>query len=62
MGKRYLEITRSDMQELQRLSSKSNSAAKGRDPVVLLRGLPFNCTNEDIEGFFSGLSITDVQV
>ncbi|NXF38092.1 GRSF1 factor, partial [Nyctibius bracteatus] len=61
MGPRYVkvfEVHDSDVEGLLR-SLRDESQAMN-DGVVLLRGLPFSSTEEDIADFFSGLKITDI--
>ncbi|NXR96763.1 GRSF1 factor, partial [Hypocryptadius cinnamomeus] len=61
MGPRYVkvfEVHDSDVEGLLR-SLRDESQAMN-DGVVLLRGLPFTSTEEDIADFFSGLKITDI--
>ncbi|NXR27036.1 GRSF1 factor, partial [Cinclus mexicanus] len=61
MGPRYVkvfEVHDSDVEGLLR-SLRDESQAMN-DGVVLLRGLPFTSTEEDIADFFSGLTITDI--
>ncbi|NXB89913.1 GRSF1 factor, partial [Vidua chalybeata] len=61
MGPRYVkvfEVHDSDVEGLlQSLRDESQAMSEG---VVLLRGLPFTSTEEDIADFFSGLKITDI--
>ncbi|XP_033920314.1 G-rich sequence factor 1 [Melopsittacus undulatus] len=61
MGPRYVkvfEVHDSDVESLlQNLQDESQAI---NDGVVLLRGLPFNSTEDDITYFFSGLKITDI--
>ncbi|NXO80216.1 GRSF1 factor, partial [Sitta europaea] len=61
MGPRYVkvfEVHDSDVEGLlQNLRDESQAMSDG---VVLLRGLPFTSTEEDIADFFSGLKITDI--
>ncbi|KFV63866.1 G-rich sequence factor 1, partial [Dryobates pubescens] len=61
MGPRYVkvfEVHDSDVEGL--LQSLRDESQAMNDGVVLLRGLPFSSTEEDIADFFSGLTITDV--
>ncbi|KAM9236424.1 G-rich sequence factor 1 [Leptosomus discolor] len=61
MGPRYVkvfEVHDSDVEGLLRNLRDESQAMN--DGVVLLRGLPFSSTEEDIEDFFSGLKITDI--
>ncbi|KFQ61072.1 G-rich sequence factor 1, partial [Pelecanus crispus] len=61
MGPRYVkvfEVHDSDVEGL--LQSLRNESHAINDGVVLLRGLPFSSTEEDIADFFSGLKITDI--
>ncbi|KFQ24959.1 G-rich sequence factor 1, partial [Merops nubicus] len=61
MGPRYVkvfEVHDSDVEGLLR-SLRDESQAMN-DGVVLLRGLPFSSTEEDIADFFSGLKITEI--
>ncbi|NXP24135.1 GRSF1 factor, partial [Scytalopus superciliaris] len=61
MGPRYVkvfEVHDSDVEGLLR-SLRDESQAMN-DGVVLLRGLPFSSTEEDIADFFSGLKVTDI--
>ncbi|KAM4780110.1 G-rich sequence factor 1 isoform 3-T4 [Cyanocitta cristata] len=61
MGPRYVkvfEVHDSDVEGLLR-SLRDESQAMN-DGVVLLRGLPFTSTEEDIADFFSGLKIADI--
>ncbi|NXJ72403.1 GRSF1 factor, partial [Rostratula benghalensis] len=61
MGPRYVkvfEVHDSDVEGLLR-SLRDESQAMN-DGVVLLRGLPFSSTEDDIAAFFSGLKITDI--
>ncbi|KFP03682.1 G-rich sequence factor 1, partial [Calypte anna] len=61
MGPRYVkvfEVHDSDVAGLlQTLRDESQAI---NDGVVLLRGLPFSSTREDIEDFFTGLKVTDI--
>ncbi|NXL44558.1 GRSF1 factor, partial [Podilymbus podiceps] len=61
MGPRYVkvfEVHDSDVEGLlQNLRDESQAI---NDGVVLLRGLPFSSSEEDIADFFSGLKITDI--
>ncbi|NXG80770.1 GRSF1 factor, partial [Baryphthengus martii] len=61
MGPRYVkvfEVHDSDVESL--LQSLRDESQAINDGVVLLRGLPFSSTKEDIADFFSGLEITDI--
>ncbi|NXY12798.1 GRSF1 factor, partial [Atrichornis clamosus] len=61
MGPRYVkvfEVHDSDVEGL--LQSLREESQAMNDGVVLLRGLPFTSTEEDIADFFSGLKITDI--
>ncbi|XP_002192774.6 G-rich sequence factor 1 [Taeniopygia guttata] len=61
MGPRYVkvfEVHDSDVEGL--LQSLRDESQAMSDGVVLLRGLPFTSTEEDIADFFSGLKITDI--
>ncbi|XP_027596980.1 G-rich sequence factor 1 [Pipra filicauda] len=61
MGPRYVkvfEVHDSDVEGLMR-SLRDESQAMN-DGVVLLRGLPFSSTEEDIADFFTGLKIADI--
>lgn len=68
MGKRYVEVFKSKKSEMSWVlshfkfnseeSSGSPSAPNGSsDHVVRLRGLPFDCTPDDIVKFFQGLDV-----
>ncbi|XP_010573893.1 PREDICTED: G-rich sequence factor 1 [Haliaeetus leucocephalus] len=61
MGPRYVkvfEVHDSDVEGLlQNLRDESKAI---NDGIVLLRGLPFSSTEEDIADFFAGLKITDI--
>ncbi|NXD85373.1 GRSF1 factor, partial [Halcyon senegalensis] len=61
MGPRYVkvfEVHDSDVEGL--LQSLRDESQAINDGVVMLRGLPFSSTEEDITEFFSGLKITDI--
>ncbi|NWW85333.1 GRSF1 factor, partial [Rhynochetos jubatus] len=61
MGPRYVkvfEVHDSDVEGLLRNLREESQAIN--DGVVLLRGLPFSSTEEDITDFFSGLKIIDI--
>ncbi|NXN40603.1 GRSF1 factor, partial [Rhinoptilus africanus] len=61
MGPRYVkvfEVHDSDVEGLLRSLRDESQAIN--DGVVLLRGLPFSSTEDDIAAFFSGLQITDI--
>ncbi|NXL03828.1 GRSF1 factor, partial [Mesembrinibis cayennensis] len=61
MGPRYVkvfEVHDSDVEGL--LQSLRNESQAINDGVVLLRGLPFSSTEDDIAHFFTGLKITDI--
>ncbi|NXL60537.1 GRSF1 factor, partial [Chordeiles acutipennis] len=61
MGPRYVkvfEVHDSDVEGLLRSLRDETQAIN--DGVVLLRGLPFSSTEDDIADFFSGLKITDI--
>ncbi|NXX08734.1 GRSF1 factor, partial [Larus smithsonianus] len=61
MGPRYVkvfEVHDSDVEGLLRSLRDESQAIN--DGVVLLRGLPFSSTEDDIAAFFSGLKVTDI--
>ncbi|XP_037248245.1 G-rich sequence factor 1 [Falco rusticolus] len=61
MGPRYVkvfEVHDSDVEGL--LQSLRDESQAINDGVVLLRGLPFSSTEDDIADFFAGLKITDI--
>ncbi|XP_008417576.1 G-rich sequence factor 1 [Poecilia reticulata] len=58
LGPRYVEVyevTNSDAEEILQKSAE----ARGEEDVVLLRGLPFSCKEDDVARFFSGFSIAE---
>ncbi|XP_017286335.1 G-rich sequence factor 1 [Kryptolebias marmoratus] len=58
LGPRYVEVyevTNSDAEAIL----KDANEARGNDGVVLLRGLPYSCTEDEILHFFSGLDIKE---
>ncbi|XP_027554292.1 G-rich sequence factor 1 isoform X2 [Neopelma chrysocephalum] len=61
MGPRYVkvfEVHDSDVEGL--MQSLRDESQAMNDGVVLLRGLPFSSTEEDIADFFAGLKIADI--
>ncbi|CAF0860294.1 unnamed protein product [Adineta ricciae] len=69
IGSRYIEVFESSIDEMNQAlktnSSEPNNSEDSpnvnnenwRDPVVRLRGLPYNSSKEDVIGFFRGLDI-----
>ncbi|XP_072243450.1 G-rich sequence factor 1 [Leuresthes tenuis] len=58
IGPRYVEVfevTNSDAEAILKKTVQTLAA----DGVVLMRGLPFSCTEDDIADFFSGLDIVE---
>uniref|UniRef100_A0A8C0BIM2 G-rich RNA sequence binding factor 1 n=1 Tax=Buteo japonicus TaxID=224669 RepID=A0A8C0BIM2_9AVES len=55
MGPRYVKVHDSDVEGL--LQSLRDESQAINDGVVLLRGLPFSSTEEDIEDFFAGVDV-----
>lgn len=55
MGQRYIEVFRSNQEQLSKHIQESWSITSNwSDPVVRLRGLPYECTSDDIADFFAG--------
>ncbi len=55
MGQRYIEVFRSNIEQLEKHTSESSSSSRNwREPVVRLRGLPYGCEKTDIVRFFDG--------
>jgi len=60
IGKRYIEVKEgaySEMEWVVNRQSTSGQQASVHDGVVRLRGLPYNCSKQDIAEFFTGLQI-----
>ncbi|XP_035181192.1 G-rich sequence factor 1 [Oxyura jamaicensis] len=61
MGPRYVKVFEVHDRDVEGLlQSLQNESQAISDGVVLLRGLPFTSTEDDIADFFSGLRITDI--
>lgn len=52
MGKRYIEIKEAKHSEMEWIVNKM--VGPSGDNIVRLRGLPYGCTKQDIDSFFSG--------
>ncbi|XP_030046496.1 G-rich sequence factor 1 [Microcaecilia unicolor] len=62
LGERYLEVYEVDEVAAKALLKTLQPGSLGSIPsdgVVRLRGLPYNCTEQDIAQFFTGLEITN---
>ncbi|XP_026479530.1 heterogeneous nuclear ribonucleoprotein F-like [Ctenocephalides felis] len=58
MGNRYIEVFRTRQSEFEwALRRQTNSRDWKNDAVVKLRGLPFDCTKDEVAIFFDGLDI-----
>ncbi|XP_030348361.1 G-rich sequence factor 1 [Strigops habroptila] len=61
MGPRYVKVFEVHDRDVESLLQNLRDESQAiNDGVVLLRGLPFNSTEDDIAYFFSGLKITDM--
>ncbi|XP_037536734.1 G-rich sequence factor 1 [Nematolebias whitei] len=58
LGSRYVEVYEVTNSEAETILLKAADTG-GHDGVVLLRGLPFSCREDDIQHFFSGLDIKE---
>ncbi|XP_076856961.1 G-rich sequence factor 1 [Brachyhypopomus gauderio] len=56
LGPRYVEVYEVTNKDAEAML-KGAEENKGNDGVVLLRGLPFHCTEKEVIQFFSGLDI-----
>ncbi|KAG5841123.1 hypothetical protein ANANG_G00196250 [Anguilla anguilla] len=56
MGSRYVEVYEVTNREAEEILTQPDHPP-AQDGVVKLRGLPYNCTEEDVARFFSGLEI-----
>ena len=58
MGRRYIEIKEAKHTEMEWVVNKMTDGGGGgpdnMDNIVRLRGLPYGCTKQDIDAFFSG--------
>lgn len=57
LGPRYIEVSEVTNSEAESMLKKSVEPPS--DGVVMLRGIPFTCTEDDIIHFFSGLDIVE---
>lgn len=56
MGRRYVEIFKANRGQMEWDCRKEDKVGAGEGSgVVRLRGLPYGCTEQQIENFFSGL-------
>ncbi|XP_068797390.1 G-rich sequence factor 1 isoform X2 [Struthio camelus] len=61
MGPRYVKVFEVHDRDVEGLLQSLRDESQAiNDGVVLLRGLPFSSTEDDISDFFAGLSITDI--
>ncbi|XP_015260446.1 PREDICTED: G-rich sequence factor 1-like [Cyprinodon variegatus] len=58
LGPRYVEVYEVTNGDAEVILKKAGEAG-AEDGVVLLRGLPYSCTEDDIAHFFSGLNIAE---
>uniref|UniRef100_A0A8B9RA56 G-rich RNA sequence binding factor 1 n=1 Tax=Astyanax mexicanus TaxID=7994 RepID=A0A8B9RA56_ASTMX len=56
LGSRYIEVYKVTNQDAEAIM-KGSDMSHSEDGVVCLRGLPFNCSEEDVLEFFSGLDV-----
>mmetsp|Transcript_98307 Transcript_98307/g.262718 ORF Transcript_98307/g.262718 Transcript_98307/m.262718 type:complete len:387 (-) Transcript_98307:24-1184(-) len=64
LGRRYVEVFESTPQEMASKTNQGYQAAHAQqtDGVVRMRGLPFDCTPQQVVEFFAGFSITEHNV
>jgi hypothetical protein len=48
------KVFRATHEQMMKSLEQSNSSTNWTDPIVRLRGLPFNCTKEELAKFFDG--------
>ncbi|NXA36469.1 GRSF1 factor, partial [Eudromia elegans] len=61
MGPRYVKVFEVHDKDVEGLLQSLRDESKAiNDGVVMLRGLPYSCTEDDIADFFAGLSVTDI--
>lgn len=58
MGNRYVEIFEAQKSEFDWAAQQQEGPKQG-ESVIRLRGLPYRCSKDDIQTFFSGLQIAD---
>lgn len=58
IGTRYVQVSEVTNRDAESILKKAVQTA-AEDGVVLLRGLPFTCSPDDISAFFSGLDIVE---
>ena len=55
MGKRYIEIKEAKHTEMEWVVNKMGHGSGNTENIGRLRGLPYGCTKQDIDAFFSGM-------
>ncbi|NWJ09058.1 GRSF1 factor, partial [Crypturellus undulatus] len=61
MGPRYVKVFEVHDKDVEGLLQNLRDESKAiSDGVVMLRGLPYSCTEDHITDFFEGLSVTDI--
>ncbi|XP_071808407.1 heterogeneous nuclear ribonucleoprotein F-like [Asterias amurensis] len=58
MGQRYVEVFRSKIGEMEWVTRRSGAASfKDNEGCIRMRGIPYECSKEEIMQFFQGLEI-----
>ena len=69
MGHRYIELFRSSPEELMRALglttgwyNSRNGGSQPKSTCILMRGLPYSCTESDITKFFQEIDVTPIRI